>query len=281
MNHKRVPKVATKGETIDESKIKSQMASKSIDTLDDANDHDTEEENRQVLEEEVEIEDSTIEKQDKDETSCRLMIGTKDNVVSSGTIFDYDMDGDNVKVSVDMLPMVIASSLFQEGKSPLQSDGRERNVGILQVLNARFLGTDQRQILMFPYNLGNHWCLVVIDFTKGTEYWMDPLRNQINNDVFDVVRMAFDISRRKKFVWRIIKCPKQGGIVEYGYYVMGFMHDIILSSNMAIIEVVERLTSTYSQDDLDVHKCLWKEGGRRGEGGGGSAKFMSKLNFDF
>ncbi|KAL0549377.1 hypothetical protein IC582_013859 [Cucumis melo] len=165
MNHKRVPEVATKGETIDESKIKSQMASKSIDTLDDANDHDTEEENRQVLEEEVEIEDSTIEKKDKvkdiysyffllkryfliikylinqhlcavkvdnenkdvfastrtltkvkDKTSCRLMIGTNDNVVGSGTIFDYDMDGDNVKVSMDMLPMVIASSLFQQGK---------------------------------------------------------------------------------------------------------------------------------------------------------------------
>ncbi|KAL0556358.1 hypothetical protein IC582_004871 [Cucumis melo] len=95
MKHKRVPEVATKGET-DESKIKSQMASKSIDTSDDANDHDAEEENRQVLE------DLTIEKQDKvgdenkdvcasietltkvkDSTSCRLVIGTKDNVVGT------------------------------------------------------------------------------------------------------------------------------------------------------------------------------------------------------
>ncbi|KAA0054270.1 uncharacterized protein E5676_scaffold45G00260 [Cucumis melo var. makuwa] len=65
MNHKRVPEVATKGET-DESKIKSQMASKSFDTSDDANDHD-------------------------------------DNVVGAETIFDYDMDGDNVKVSMDMV----------------------------------------------------------------------------------------------------------------------------------------------------------------------------------
>ncbi|TYK29865.1 uncharacterized protein E5676_scaffold208G001130 [Cucumis melo var. makuwa] len=121
-NERRVPKVATKGETTDESKIKSQMASKSIDTLNDANDHDTEEENIQVLEEEVEIEDLTIEKQDKvgdenkdvcvstgtsakvkDGTSYRLAIGTKDNVVGVGTIFDYDIDGDNMKVSVDMV----------------------------------------------------------------------------------------------------------------------------------------------------------------------------------
>ncbi|KAL0544189.1 hypothetical protein IC582_019302 [Cucumis melo] len=125
MKHKRVPEVAIKGET-DESKIKSQMASKSIDTSNDANDHDAKEDNRQVLEdltiEDLTIEDLTIEKQDKvgdenkyvcasietltkvkDGTSCRLAIGTKDNVVSLGTIFDYDIDGDNVKVSVDMV----------------------------------------------------------------------------------------------------------------------------------------------------------------------------------
>ncbi|KAA0037960.1 uncharacterized protein E6C27_scaffold36G001420 [Cucumis melo var. makuwa] len=96
------------------------MASKSIDMSDDANDHDTEKENRQVLEEEVGIEDLTIEKQDKNKDVC-ASTGTltkvkvkwnflstcdwdqEDNVVSAGTIFDYDMYSDNVKVSVDMV----------------------------------------------------------------------------------------------------------------------------------------------------------------------------------
>ncbi|KAL0556686.1 hypothetical protein IC582_005201 [Cucumis melo] len=446
MKHKRVPKVATKGE-IDESKIKSQMASKSIDTSDDANDHDAKEENRQVLED-LTIEDLTIEKQDKvgeknkyvcasietltkvkDDTSCRLAIRTKDNVVGAGTIFDYDMDGDNVKVSVDMvtdgncfvpvptrdgrtmlsqevgsqllwphhlvipldekliprLPSLTLNTkrapvtlrlllwlldyigskiqihvpakvfgyerkccIFLEAlqefcqMQPISTqcidafmfhlykvteengtlgfykfaDASSVSVGIskedrAQILNARLLRIDHRQILMFPYN---SW--------------------------------AFDISNKKKPVWRIIKCPKQGGIVECGYYVMRFMHDIILSSNRTIIEVMEGSTSTYSQDDLDVIRtewaefvnkyifcsqsqsyvllrrlscsygimvvidklailfnllthvlgtvltlCLWNGGGKSmfrfindlgsGERDGGSAKFMFKLNFDF
>ncbi|KAL0561451.1 hypothetical protein IC582_001879 [Cucumis melo] len=120
MNHKRVNEVGTDRETVNESKVKSQIASKSID----ANDHDIKEGNIQVLEE-VEIEDLVIENQDKvgDENkdvcasavismkvklnmnlipvngiSCRLAIGTKENVVGVGIIFDYDMEDDNMKV---------------------------------------------------------------------------------------------------------------------------------------------------------------------------------------
>ncbi|KAL4030847.1 hypothetical protein IC575_009100 [Cucumis melo] len=404
MKHKKVSEVATKGET-EESKIKSQMASKSIDTSDDANDHDAKEENRQVLED-LTIEDLTIEKQDKvgeenkyvcasietltkvkDGTSCRLAIGTKDNVVGARTIFDYYMDGDNVKVSVDMVtdgncfvpiptregrtmlsqevgsqllwPRHLVIPLDEKMKSVYQADPRlplltlntkrapvtlrlllweldyighlykvmEENgtlgsykfadagsvsVGIskedrAEILNARLLGTDHRQILMFPYNSGNHWCLIAIDFSRGTAYWMDPLRNQINNDASNVVRMAFDISNKKKPVWRIIKYPKQGGIVECGYYVMRFMRDIILSSNRTIIEVISVHSCVdYSAVMVVIDKlailfnllthvlgtvCLWNGGGKSmfrfindlgsGERDGGSAKFMFKLNFDF
>ncbi|KAA0047162.1 villin-4-like isoform X4 [Cucumis melo var. makuwa] len=210
----------------------------------------------------------------KNETSCRLAIRTKDNVVSAGTIFDYDMDNDNMKVSMDMvadgncfvpvpiregmtmLSREVGSQLLwshhlvipldekpistqcidafmfhlykvMEEKGTLGSykfaDVGSVSVGIskedrAQALNSRLLGTEYRQILMFPYNSGCH------RLHKGHRISDDPLRNRINNDVSNVVCMAFDISRRKKPVWRIIKCSKQGGIVESEYYVM---HDII------------------------------------------------------
>ncbi|KAA0055445.1 uncharacterized protein E5676_scaffold314G00150 [Cucumis melo var. makuwa] len=148
MKHKRVPEVAIKGET-DESKIKSQMASKSIDTSDDANDHDAKEENRQVLE------DLIIEKQDKDSTSCRLVIGTKDNV-----------DGTTWTVTTHLYKVMkekgtLGSYKFADAGSVLVGISKEDRA---QILNARLLGTDHRQILMFPYNSGNHWCLIAIDF---------------------------------------------------------------------------------------------------------------------
>ena len=38
-----------------------------------------------------------------DGTSCLLAIGSKNNVVGAGTIFDYDVNSDNVKVSLDVV----------------------------------------------------------------------------------------------------------------------------------------------------------------------------------
>ncbi|TYK27662.1 uncharacterized protein E5676_scaffold93G00260 [Cucumis melo var. makuwa] len=457
MKHKRVPEVATKGET-DESKIKSQMASKSIDTSDDANDHDAKEENRQVLED-LTIEDLTIEKQDKvgdenkyvcasvetltkvkDGTSCRLAIGTKDNVAGAGTIFDYDMDGDNVKVSVDMVTDGKVSVVIPLDEKSLESGtpelacprtcatcapvgtswslvilkGIPNTLGLIKVglglelvgqipsspssylrlkgslvaqlawlereqkpagnsigkLGSRMLMQGQtvydrrrvahecwhrrRRLTVGGARLTNAWLTrrAAKLQCRRARVWLDAkgewlgsasgdsgladVRSRLRAretawrrnvvlghglqeecdarqlfrlgagrrrsaalghglqeecDARQVFRLgagrearvggglglgAFEISNKKKPVWRIIKCPKQGGIVECGYYVMRFMCDIILSSNRTIIE---------------VHRCLWNGGGKSmfrfindrgsGERDGGSAKFMFKLNFDF
>uniref|UniRef100_A0A9I9E4A4 Ubiquitin-like protease family profile domain-containing protein n=1 Tax=Cucumis melo TaxID=3656 RepID=A0A9I9E4A4_CUCME len=75
----------------------------------------------------------------------------------------------------------------------------------VQLLTARLLGTDYDQLLLFPYNSGNHWTLVVINLTKGAAFWIDPLKNRIDPDVTEVVERSFNIMNKKKPAWRVVK----------------------------------------------------------------------------
>ncbi|KAL4021388.1 hypothetical protein IC575_020184 [Cucumis melo] len=62
-----------------------------------------------------------------------------------------------------------------------------------QLLTARLLGTNYDQLLLFPYNSGNHWTLVVINLTKGAAFWIDHLKNRIDPDVTEVVESVYVI----------------------------------------------------------------------------------------
>lgn len=45
----------------------------------------------------------TNSKKIKDGTSCFLAIGSKENIVGAETIFDFEVDVENVKVSIDVV----------------------------------------------------------------------------------------------------------------------------------------------------------------------------------
>ncbi|TYK18000.1 transposase [Cucumis melo var. makuwa] len=128
-----------------------------------------------------------------------------------------------------------------------------------QLLTARLLGTDYDQLLLFPYNSGNHWTLVVINLTKGAAFWIDPLKNRIDPDVTEVVERSFNIMNKKKPAWRVVKCPKQSGVVECGYYVMRFMRDIIMSTSTSIIQIMKDSPRAYTQDEIDCIRSEWAE----------------------
>ncbi|KAA0043076.1 transposase [Cucumis melo var. makuwa] len=128
-----------------------------------------------------------------------------------------------------------------------------------QLLTARLLGTDYDQLLLIPYNSENHWILVVINLTKGVAFWIDPLKNRIDPDVTEVVERSFNIMNKKKPNWRVVKCPKQSGLVECGYYVMRFMRDIIMSASTSIIQIMKDSPRTYTQDDIDCIRFEWAE----------------------
>ncbi|KAL0536781.1 hypothetical protein IC582_025742 [Cucumis melo] len=112
-----------------------------------------------------------------------------------------------------------------------------------QLLTARLLGTDYDQLLLIPYNFENHWTLVVINLMKGAAFWIDPLKNRIDPDVTEVVE-------------RVVKCPKQSGVVECGYYVMRFMRDIIMSTSTSIIQIVDKGLNKAKGNSMAFYKVL-------------------------
>ncbi|KAL4025678.1 hypothetical protein IC575_014083 [Cucumis melo] len=58
-----------------------------------------------------------------------------------------------------------------------------------QLLTVRLLGTDYDQLLLIPYNSGNHWTLVAINRSKGATFWIDHLKNHIGPNISKVVEM--------------------------------------------------------------------------------------------
>uniref|UniRef100_A0A9I9EGS8 Ubiquitin-like protease family profile domain-containing protein n=1 Tax=Cucumis melo TaxID=3656 RepID=A0A9I9EGS8_CUCME len=105
----------------------------------------------------------------------------------------------------------------------------------------------------------NHWTLVVINLTKGAAFWIDTLKNRIDPDVTEVVERSFNIRNKNKPNWRVVKCPKQSGVVECGYYVMWFMRDIIISRSTSIIQIMKDSPRAYTQDDIDCIRSEWAE----------------------
>ncbi|KAA0054779.1 uncharacterized protein E6C27_scaffold437G00630 [Cucumis melo var. makuwa] len=55
---------------------------------------------------------------------------------------------------------------------------------------------------------------------------------------------------RKQPIWKTMKCPLQVGVVEYGYYVMRYMRDIITNGSIVVTDFIDTRTS-YSQLKLD------------------------------
>ncbi|KAL0540213.1 hypothetical protein IC582_024446 [Cucumis melo] len=127
-----------------------------------------------IVKDDEEVEGVTLEKM-KVGTSCKLAFETKDHVVAWGTIIDSDVEGDNVKVAVDVVV-----------------DGD---------------------------------CVIPIPSEQG----MYKMSQEVGSHI---------LWPRDLFNTDNIKCPKQSGVVECGYYVMRFMRDIIISRSTSIVQIL-------------------------------------------
>ncbi|TYK04901.1 hypothetical protein E5676_scaffold143G001050 [Cucumis melo var. makuwa] len=314
-------KMKKKDDCVGDLKEESGMSSKEKSSMEGA-------ENVNIVKDDEEVEGVTLDKM-KVGTPCKLAFETKDRVVAWGTIIDSNIEGDNVKVAVDVVvdgdcaisipseqgmykmsqevgshilwprDLVITNNVkmdyeeFTKDMStfapiPIQNaqvalwylytrmeslrtlnlykfvDAGSISCGSskeerAQLLTARLLGTDYDQLLLIPYNSGNHWTLVVINLTKGAAFWIDPLKNCIDPDVTEVVERSFNLMNKKNPNWRVMKCPKQSGVLECGCYVMRFMRDIIMSTSTSIIQIMKDSPRAYTQDDIDCIRSEWAE----------------------
>ncbi|GMN57688.1 hypothetical protein TIFTF001_026786 [Ficus carica] len=102
------------------------------------------------------------------------------------------------------------------------------------------------RLYLVPHNRGRHWVLGIIDPWEDLVLYFDPLREKKREDFTELMNMAQSdwkimagegIRRRQDYKTKISNrpCPVQEGSVECGYFILGFMRDIVLNG----IDVLE------------------------------------------
>ncbi|KAA0046260.1 hypothetical protein E6C27_scaffold284G00640 [Cucumis melo var. makuwa] len=133
-------------------------------------------------------------------------------------------------------------------------------------LCSRLMTSKQDQLVVAPYNPGDHWSLVIINPYDDLVYHLDSLRTSSRDDIKYVTNMALTIFQsqknlkktRKTTFWKAVKCPLQVGTVECGYYVMRYMREILSKDTSIITDAIDTRNS-YSQLELDEVRVEWAE----------------------
>ncbi|KAA0064126.1 uncharacterized protein E6C27_scaffold548G00390 [Cucumis melo var. makuwa] len=131
-------------------------------------------------------------------------------------------------------------------------------------LCSRLMTSKQDQLVVAPYNPGDHWSLVVINSYDDVVYHLDSLRTSFRDDIKYVTNMALMIfqsqknlkTTKKTTFWKAVKCLLQVGNVECGYYVMRYMLEIVSKDTNIITDAIDTRNS-YSQLKLDEIRVEW------------------------
>ncbi|GMN60108.1 hypothetical protein TIFTF001_029200 [Ficus carica] len=165
----------------------------------------------------------------------------------------------------------VSPSLISSVRTDTEDAGRrERADNLLSFLH----DAPKERLYLVPHNRGRHWVLGVIDPWEDLVLYFDPLREKKRDDFTELMNMALadwkittgeGIRRRRdcktKFSNR--PCPLQEGSVECGYFILGFMRDIVLNG----IDALES-KQFYTSEDLDLIRGEW------------SAHVMEFVNYD-
>ncbi|KAL6185516.1 hypothetical protein ACLB2K_041649 [Fragaria x ananassa] len=126
------------------------------------------------------------------------------------------------------------------------------------------------QVFMLPYNSGDHWTLTVVDLDNDTVYSIDPVRRRIPcgdwaKIVKDAMVMANTARKRNGRSSMIPKnlagMPFQPSDKECGYYVMGYMREIIEDKDTSrfVTKWDKRCSCKYTREYLDEVRNEWAD----------------------
>ncbi|KAH1264665.1 hypothetical protein GmHk_01G000535 [Glycine max] len=100
-----------------------------------------------------------------------------------------------------------------------------------------WMQSSQRDVYLGPYLNGGHWQMVVILPKEHLVVWFCSLHNRPDNYLKGIINSAIkgldDAPQPKSKAparWIVVKCNRQKGTTECGYYVMHWMSTIILET---------------------------------------------------
>ncbi|KAF3320850.1 hypothetical protein FCM35_KLT14984 [Carex littledalei] len=149
---------------------------------------------------------------------------------------------------------------FQFFTIPIPTDHlfhhKERNImihiqDIDDLLTNKCLNVTIIQIYMLK-----HWILLVIMPGADTVYVLDSNPPQPKYLIEDPFNVAYSKYRSRNVSFKQFKCPRQSESWECGYYVMNFMHDIIMA-NLDLSHAEDVFADKYTRRDIDNIRYQW------------------------
>ncbi|CAH9093859.1 unnamed protein product [Cuscuta europaea] len=121
----------------------------------------------------------------------------------------------------------------------------------------------EKNIILLAYNEGYHWVLFVICPKVDKGYIFNSLPSYSNIAIQKDLMMMYRVAstqkgRGKPIKWHNMKCARQTGNTECGYYVMKFIWEIITSVGSSdIAQVWNSRTEPYTTEEFDDIRKVW------------------------
>ncbi|KAI9128765.1 hypothetical protein K1719_000248 [Acacia pycnantha] len=141
-----------------------------------------------------------------------------------------------------------------------------QSVGNMREGRISYIGSSikegNKQCWLAPIREGNHWTLCVICPESNIIYWFDSLGREQSDDIEKIFTEALEmyhIVGENNTKWLCPNYRRQLGDKECGYYVMGYMYDIIDLNQVHSLDTHFKNLECYTQEDINFIRNMWSD----------------------